>query len=179
MFLSVHRFSCFHNALTVKSSWAYVVKKHYLANDDHLNIWNYYSIVADNSCHQTSLCMCMHEQTQGSTQEHLEKSFLIFIYHTFRKWTTLYKCPPFSDETGLLHEPPATSHQSRDHISRPGGAMAVASWLPPPPPPPPHFSNETGMFVFPLSLCRMADYTGRPVTLTLPLFCGHCGTGRQ
>lgn len=35
----------------------------------------------------------------------LEKSFLVFIYHTFRKWTTLYKCPPFSNETGLLHEP--------------------------------------------------------------------------
>lgn len=35
----------------------------------------------------------------------LEKSFLIFIYHTFRKWTTLYKCPPLSDDSGVLHEP--------------------------------------------------------------------------
>lgn len=39
----------------------------------------------------------------------LQKSFLGFIYHTFRKWTTLYKCPASSGVQRETRRPP-TKH---------------------------------------------------------------------
>lgn len=104
--------------------------------------------------------VCMYEQTLRLRQEHLEKSFLIFLFITHLEnephYTNVHRSVM---KQASCMNPPATSHQSRDHFSRPGGAMAVASWLPPPPPPPRrpspppplpplHFSNGTGVFLF-------------------------------
>lgn len=103
-----------------------------------------------------------HGWTECRGRRALEKSFLVFIHHTFRKWTTLYKCPPFGTET------PARTHRPRSDAT---------SAAPPPPMQWRTLSYRTGVDLVGVRQQRPGRL--RSLCLRENLFRGRCGAGRQ